>query len=160
MFKPPDFQPSRRKLLGQSIDASLGMLLFPQLLSRASGVGESRSLQSLLATASVQPKTLSQSPITAAIHFTAKSDQTDLLKAKLIQALPQARKARGCRYAQLYIVASNLNQMVLFKGWDSFADQQAYLLQEQRSGQLEQLLNLVAAEPSVEYWEFQPSELA
>lgn len=97
---------------------------------------------------------LSQGPITATIHFTAKSGQLETLTAQLTQALNQARKAPGCHSAHLYLSADEPQQIILFKAWERRIDQDNYLREEQSSGRLAQLLALVEGDPKVEYWEF------
>lgn len=163
--KNSGFQPSRRQLLSQGINASLGVMFLPQLGGGGGMFLERRSQskhppESLLTLANPPlqasaSETVSQGPITVTIHFTAKANQAKALVAQLTQSLPQIRQAPGCRYAQIYILADHPNQVVLFKGWESRIAQAKYLQWEQSSGRLAKLLALVESEPMVEYWTFQ-----
>jgi quinol monooxygenase YgiN len=162
MSKDSGFQRSRRQMLGQGLSASLGLMLWPQQSDpqRSEHGGKllaARSLLSLTSNPSKTPvpETLNQVPITVTIHFTAKANQTETLINQLSQALPDARQAPGCRDARLYITASNPNQIILIKTWDSSNAQNEYLRWEQSSGRLAKLLALVEGDPRVEYWELQ-----
>ncbi len=147
-------QPSRRKILTQGINAGLGLLLLPYPLTGQ--LVERRSLLSL--NNAKQPSTsqqFPQGPITATIHLTPKPNQAEALITQLTQALPDARKAPGCRYAQVYVTANNPQTVILFKGWDNPDAQAKYLDWEQSSGKLNKLLELVEGEPIIEYWALQ-----
>ena len=141
---------SRRQLIRQGCTVSLGLGLVPYFPSEAA---QTWSLSWLAKNVLASPAV--DRPITVTIHFTAKSGKSEVLTHWLTQALTEARNAPGCRYAQVYVIADNPNQVVLFKGWDSRNAQDKYLKLEQSSGRLSQLLALVEGEPTVEYWEFQ-----
>ncbi len=148
-------QYSRRQLLSKGVDSSLGFMLLPQMSiwGKGSTLRERTSLLALVTTS--VSTTVRETPITAIIHFTSKPNQVEALVAQLNQALPSARKAPGCRYAKLYIVADTPSKIVLCKGWDGRQAQDQYLKWEQSSGRLAKLLALVEGEPMVEYWDFQ-----
>ncbi len=157
MSKDSDFQPSRRQLLSQGVNASLGFILLPQFLGGGGKILERQSLRTLATTPGqvLASKPLGQNPITVTIHFIAKANQAEALVNQLTLALADAREAPGCRYAQVYTILDNPNQVVLFKGWDHRDAQETYLKWEQSSGRLAKLLALVEGDPVVEYWEFQ-----
>lgn len=156
-----DFRLSRRHVLSQGMHASLGFALL--LKQRSTGSGGTLQPRSRLASATTprqasnqasSSEAFNQVPVTVTIHFKAKPGQTEALATELTQAMEDARRAPGCRHAQVY-VTSNKAQVVLFKGWDNLAAQAQYLQQEERSGRLANLLTLVEGDPTVEYWEFQ-----
>lgn len=142
---------SRRKLIQHGFAMSLGLGILPHLSAE---FVEALPL-SQLATKEIASLPKENKPITVTIHFTAKPHQAEALVNHITQALPKVRKAAGCRYAQLYVIADHPNQVVLFKGWDSRKTQSQYLQSEQRSGRLGKLLTFVEVDPIVEYWEFQ-----
>lgn len=144
MSKNSDAQRSRRQLLHQGMNAGLGLMIFPQIWAGISKPFEGRPLGK------------NEGPITVTIRFTAKANQADALVKQITQALPAARQAPGCRYAQAYVIPDGIPgnplQVVLFKGWDSLDAQRNYLQWEQSSGQLSMILSLIEGEPVVEYW--------
>lgn len=149
---------SRRQLLSQGINASLGVMFLPwQGLGKDQRL-ERRSLLTIATTgggSSSVSASISPTPITVTIHFIAKPGKAKALTTQLTGALPDARSAPGCRYAYVYVMAENPNQIVLFKGWDNRTAQAKYLQWEQSSGRLAKLLALAEGDPSVEYWDFQ-----
>lgn len=152
---PPE--PSRRQVIVQAFQASLGLAFLPHGTQGDRTPLPGRSPWPFpLATSLPNPapgNPITGNPITVVLHLTAQAATADALVAYLLEVLPTARAAEGCRHAGLHRPADDPRQVILFKIWDSHEAEARYLAWETSTGRLDKLLALVEPAPQVEYWQ-------
>lgn len=94
-------------------------------------------------------------PVTVTIQLTAKDRQATL--DVLSRALPTTRTYQGCRYVNTLVQTNHPNKIILIQGWDSRAEQEAYISWRQETGDLQKLVSTLSEPPVVEFWEMNPA---
>lgn len=124
---------------------------------QAAALGGAALLVASATTAQAQPKP----PVVAApagarqvtITLRLTSKDAAQFKAHLLNVIPVTRVASGCRYSHSYQDAQKPAEFVLIQGWDSLAQQQGYLAWRDSTGDLKQLIGMLAKPPVVEVFE-------
>jgi quinol monooxygenase YgiN len=94
-------------------------------------------------------------PVTVTIRLIARDRQATL--DVLAHALPITRTYQGCRYVNTLVQTDDPNKIVLIQGWDSRAEQEAYINWRQETGDLQKLVSTLSEPPLVEFWELNPA---
>ena len=90
--------------------------------------------------------------VTVTLKLVAK-DKNELLNA-LSRTLPTTRNYEGCRYVNTYTKAEHSKEVILIQGWDSRQNQERYIQWREKTGDLDNLLGLLAKPPVTEFWHF------
>jgi quinol monooxygenase YgiN len=94
-------------------------------------------------------------PVTVTIQLIAKDCQATL--DILAHALPITRTYQGCRYVNTLVQTDDPNKIVLIQGWDSRAEQEAYIKWRQETGDLQKMVSTLSEPPLVEFLELNPA---
>ena len=87
-------------------------------------------------------------PIMVTLRLSAK-DAVDFAR-HLRKVIPVTRVASGCRYSHSYQAPNAQHEFVLIQGWDSVAQQQAYLAWRTAIGDMAHFVSLLSKPPVVE----------
>ena len=87
-------------------------------------------------------------PMVVTLRLSAK-DSADFAQ-QLREAIPVTRIATGCRYSYTYQAPNAPAEFVLIQGWDSAAQQQAYLAWRSAIGHMSHFVSLLSKPPVVE----------
>ncbi len=90
-------------------------------------------------------------PVTVVLRLSAKDPEA--FKAHLMKTVPVTRVASGCRYSHSFQDPQNPAEFILIQGWDSAAQQQAYVAWRKQTGDLKLLMDFLAKPPVVETFE-------
>jgi quinol monooxygenase YgiN len=82
-----------------------------------------------------------------------KAKDAAAFKAHLLKVIPVTRMASGCRYSNTYQDPAKPAEFVLVQGWDSSEQQQGYIKWRDQTGDLKQLVDMLAQPPVVETFE-------
>jgi quinol monooxygenase YgiN len=84
-------------------------------------------------------------PVT--ITFRMQAKDADAFKAHLLKVIPVTRVASGCRYSHTFQDPTQPAEFLVFQGWDALEQQQGYIKWREQTGDLKQLLDMLAQPP-------------
>ena len=87
------------------------------------------------------------------LEMQVKLEAIDEMKAFLQRILPDTRAYDGCQGIDIYGNLDDTGNLVLYERWDSRQHYEQYLAWRTETGALNQLGAMVAAPPSIRYFE-------
>ncbi|WP_324134772.1 putative quinol monooxygenase [Bosea sp. (in: a-proteobacteria)] len=90
-------------------------------------------------------------PVTVTLRLSAKDGPVFI--QHLAEVLAVTRQAKGCRHSNTYVSPDDNREVMLVQGWDSLAQQQAYIGWRDSTGDLKQFIDFLAKPPVVEVFE-------
>ena len=88
-------------------------------------------------------------PIVVTLRLSAK-DASRFRASTFVTLIPVTRIASGCRYSHTYQASDAPAEFVLIQGWDSAAQQQAYLAWRSAIGDMAHFVSLLSKPPVAE----------
>jgi quinol monooxygenase YgiN len=87
------------------------------------------------------------------LEIQVKPEALDEMKAFLKKNLPDTRAYDGCQGVDIYGNLDDTGNLVLYERWDSRQHYEKYLAWRTETGALNQLGTMVAAPPSIRYFQ-------
>jgi quinol monooxygenase YgiN len=87
------------------------------------------------------------------LEIQVKPEAVDEMKAFLKQVLPETRAYDWCQGVDLYGNVDDAGNLVLYERWDSRRHYETYLAWRTATGIVDQLGAMLAAPPSIRYFE-------
>ena len=94
------------------------------------------------------PLALGAKPIVVTLRLSAKDAGS--FAQHLRDVIPVTRVASGCRYSHTYQASGSPAEFVLIQGWDSAAQQRAYIAWRTAVGDMAHFVSLLSKPPVVE----------
>ena len=92
---------------------------------------------------------------TISVHLTVKPERVEHLKAFAARTFPETRVFADCQFIHMYTDQNDPTRMVFFEAWNSQAAHQQYLEFRRGTGELDELISMLATPPIFEYLEQQ-----
>ena len=87
------------------------------------------------------------------LEIQVKPEAVDEMKALLKKILPDTRAYEGCQGLDLYGNLDDTGNLVFYERWDSRQHYEKYLAWRTETGVADQLVAMLAAPPSIGYFE-------